>query len=698
MSGLRREQGEHLLGHYLKIGRDGRVTVAVPQAETGQGIWTTLPQLLADELGAAWEMVGVEPAPLLPEYANPLASEEGWLDGFGPLRQHRLTNSGMMRVTAGSTSMRAFEMPFRQAGAAAREMLIAAAASRWGVDARECDTADGFALHGSQRLGFGELAEAAARHTPPSDPRLRQASQRRLAGQPLPRLDLPPKSDGSFRFAGDVRLPDMLFAAARVVPPGGRLTAFSREAAETVPGVRGVIARRGWLAVVADNGWAAQRGLDAASARFRGRSSLDASEVRALCEAAMDGADAETTHRRGDYSAAVRGRTTLTADYWIAPTRHLALEPRTATARWRGATLEVWAPTIAAGLARQVAADASGLTAADINLYPMPPGEPSGTVIEAPAVPIAVELARTLRRPVQVGFPQLASQNLEAAAPPVLARIFALPGASAITAWRMRVATADGLGAALARLTAADRPQSIHDSALRVAVPSYGIGNVSVDSLAVDLPFATGYLRSFPASAFAFATESFIDELARATGGEPLAFRMALLGRNVRLANCIARSAALGGWDGGGRGSTMGLAACSAFGSHIGLLADASLGDGQKVQVHRLVAVVDCGRVANPQIVRQQIEGGLIWGLGQATSQPPHWRGGMPLAVPFEQSGLPRLRDTPRIQVELVASRADPGGVSGLGAVPIAAAVANAIYAGTGRRLRSLPFDPMSAG
>jgi len=684
-----------MFGHYLKIGPDSRVTVAVPQVETGQGIWTTLPQLIADELGAAWELVGVEPVPLASGHSNPLASDEGWLEGFGPLRRHRLRSGGMLRLTAGSTSMRAFEMPFRQAGAAARAMLVAAAADLWGVDPAECDTADGFVVHGGRRLGLGQVAEDAAGRTPPRSPPLRGPGQRPLAGQPLPRLDLPPKSDGSFRFAADIRLPDLVFAAARLVPPGGRLTGFSRQAAERVPGVRKVIARRGWIAVIAGDSWTAKRGLDAAQPRFSGRPGQGAEDFRLSLEAAMDGGEARATFRRGDYSAAVAGGTALTADYSIAPARHLALEPLSATARFRAGRLEIWASSQAPELARQAAADAAGLTIADVTFYPMPSGDPSGRAVEASAIPIAVELARTERRPVQLTFAQRAGQNVDAVAPPALARLFAVPGSPGLAAWRMRVATADGLGETLARLTGAERPGGIRDSALTGAIPPYAIPNVQVDAVPVSLSFATGYMRGYPESALAFATESFVDELARATGGEPLAFRMALLGRNLRLARCISQAAALGGWDGGGPGSTLGLAACSAFGSHIGLVANATIAADQRIAVHRLVAVVDCGRIANPQIVRQQIEGGLLWGLGQTVAAAPQWRAGMPLAQPFAETGLPRLAGTPQIQIELVASDEDPGGVSGLGSVPIAAAVANAIHAGTGRRLRSLPFAPM---
>ncbi|MEO6255561.1 MAG: molybdopterin cofactor-binding domain-containing protein, partial [Sphingomicrobium sp.] len=234
-------------------------------------------------------------------------------------------------------------------------------------------------------------------------------------------------------------------------------------------------------------------------------------------------------------------------------------------------------------------------------------------------------------------------------------------------------------------------------TALDGAIPPYGFEHISIEGVAADSAFPTGYLRGHPQRAMTFFTESFIDELAHAAGAEPLAFRMALLGGNPRLAHCIQAAAAGGNWDGGAGGSTLGLAACSAFGSHIGLLADATIGADQDIEVHRLVAAVDCGRIVNPQLVRQQIEGGLIYALGLARVREPEWAAGMPRSRPIGAIGLPRMARTPQIEVRLVPSNAAPGGVSGLGVAVLAPAVANAIFAATGKRLRSLPFDPAAA-
>jgi isoquinoline 1-oxidoreductase beta subunit len=688
-SDLATRQGEHALGAFLKIGRDGRVTVAVPQVETGQGVWTALPQIVADELGAAWETVAVEPAPLASAYANALAGEEGWLDGIGRLRRFSLAP---MRITAGSTSIRAFEQPLRHAGAVARAMLIAAAAERWDVPVGECDTADGFVLNKARTFTFAELAEEAAGQSPPSNPPLRTSSKRRLAGQPLPRLDLPAKSDGSFRFAADVRLPDMVFASARVAPPGGRLTGFSRQ------GSARFIVQNHWLAVAADNGWSAERTLRAADPRFSAPASPARQDLRALFDSDLHSGDAQHWFSRGDYDSAVEGSRPLSATYWVAPAQHLGLEPLTATARFSGDQLEVWAPTQAPDFARAAAAEAAGKAASRVTLYPMPVGDSGGRALEADAIAMAVELARELKRPVQLSLSPGGTQNHDRVAPAALARMTALPGADGITAaWKMRVATSNGLGSAIRRLAGADKSDALGRTALDGAIPPYAIRDVRVEAVPVSAPFPTGYMRGHPQRALTFFTESFIDELAHAAGLEPLAFRMTLLGGNPRLARCIQAAASNGGWDGGARGSTLGLAACSAFGSHIGLMANATIGADQAVEVHRLVAAVDCGRIVHPQLVRQQIEGGLIWALGLSNVREPEWAAGMPRSRPLGAIGLPRIARTPEIHVHLVPSNSSPGGVSGLGVAVLAPAVANAIFAATGKRLRSLPFDPMAA-
>lgn len=653
-SALVANEGERVFGHYLKVGIDGQVTVAVPQAETGQGIWTGLAQLIADEMGAAWENVAVAPAPDSPVYAN--AQLEG-------------------RVTAGATSVRAFHEPLRRAGAAARELLVRAAASRWGVEPAECTAANGFITHEGKRLGFGEVAEAASR-LDPSDVELRSWGSGGLLGKPLPRLDVPAKSDGSLRFAGDVRLPDMVFAAVRMAPPGGELSGFSRSAAERQKGLQEIIVTRRWLAAIGETWWAAERTLAAARPRFTG---LAGADVGPLLDEALESGDAESQFEQGDYEAAVGSARALGATYRIAPAGHLSLEPLVATARLSNARLEVWAPVQDYDAAHRAASEAAGLERGEVVLYPMPVGDGGGRAIQADAIPIAVELARRTRKPVQLTVSANVTQNQDRLRPPLVARMAALPSADgSIAAWKARLVSGEGI-------------------MLDGAVPPYAIPSMRIDRVQARLPIAIGYMRGGTEALTGFATECFIDEMARALAADPFNFRMGMLSGNVRLAKCLTAATAIGGWEGGAAGSTMGLAAASAFGSHIALLVQAGIGANQRISVERMVVAVDCGRIVNPGLVRQQIEGSLLHALDLATSPAPQFLAGMPVARPLATFASGRLSPLPRIEVELVGGAEAPGGVSGLGHAVCAAAVANALASGSGRRLRSLPFDPMAA-
>ena len=689
-SGLAARDGkEAILGAFIKIAENGRVTVAMPQAETGQGTWTGLAQIVADELGASWEQMAVEPAPSSPLYANRLVN----VPGLKPwtVRETR----ARLRITAGSTSIRAFEQPLREAAAAARALLIAAAARQWNVPPAECDTQAGAVTHEGKSLRFARLAAAAADRDPADvSPR----GPQKLAGQELPRLDLPAKTDGSLRFAADVRLPGMLFASLRMAPPAGRLTGFSEPAARRIAGVRDIVVTDTWLAVVADTWDAAERALIAADPRFTGPSDADSRHLDAAMNAALDSDDGDTLFQRGDYAGAVAGTRPLTATYRIAPAQHLGLEPLSATARFTGDRLEVWAPTQAPEFARAAAAKAAGAPLGAITLYPMPVGSASGRALEADAVPIAVTLAKRTDRPVQLTIPHSVATNHEPLRPPLLARLAALPApGGGLVAWSARIVTTPGLEGALATLAGTALPAPD----LAAAIIPYGVPTIRIDRVPVTLPIRTGYLRGGFDGMASFLTESFIDELARAQGAEPLSFRIGLLGGNVRLAKALMAAASIGGWDGGtgggGGGSSKGLACASAFGSYIGLLAEAHVGPDQRVIVDRLVAAVDCGRAINPALVRQQIEGGLLAALDTATALAPQIVAGMSRARPRRALGLVTLATAPKIEVELIPSREAPGGVSGLASTVLAGTVANAL-ASTARRLRRLPFDLRATG
>jgi isoquinoline 1-oxidoreductase beta subunit len=697
---LRAAEGETLFNAFLKIGRDGRVIVAVPQAEVGQGVYTSLPQILADELGADWRTVAVEPAPVSPLYANRLVAGEaaddsglpGFLQGVGRwAAQEHATRSALM-LTGGSTSIRAFEPLMREAGAGARALLSMAAAERWSVDWEELDTNAGFVVHGRNRIPFAELAEAAAGFDLPENLPVRGGIENRLTGQSLPRLDIPSKIDGSAMFAGDVRLPDMVYAAVRSGPPGSRLVGVDVAAADAVPGAMTVVQNPEWAGAVATNWWAAGRALDAMRPRFEMPVDLPSDRsIAAALAGALDG-EAERLFAAGDMEAGFPGASPVTARYEVGLAPSAPIEPLCATARLTGDRLEIWAPTQAPGLARAAAARAIGFAAAQVTLYAMPVGGGYGRKLETAAVEQAAILAARVGRPVQLVWPRIQEIQRDTFRPAAAAQMTGWMRQGRLQGWLAKIAAPATSSEVAARLGTGSRLITPDRAAAAGAIPPYAIPSVAVDHVRAELGVPTGYWRSGAHSYTCYFTECFIDELARAAGVEPLSFRMQMLTGSPRLARVLAAATSLGGWDGGPPGSGMGLALHNAFGSYIATLVEIEVTRDQKVRVLRAVCAVDCGRVINPEIVKQQIEGGIIHGISAAIGRPLEMANGVPTAQTIGAYGLPVLRDAPEVSVELIESEEEPGGITEL-AVPTAApAVANAYHSLTGQRVRRLPI------
>ena len=696
---LRAAEGETLFNAFLKIGRDGRVIVAVPQAELGQGVYTSLPQILADELGADWRTVSVEPAPISPLYANLLLAEEAAADSaFATLgvdrwtaRQYATRNALML--TAGSSSVRGFEMRLREAGAGARALLSKAAARRWNANWEELDTRAGFVWRDRDRIAFGELAEAAAGETLPDNLPVRGGVDDRLVGQPLPRLDVPAKIDGSARFAADIRLPDMVYAAVRSAPRGSRRVAVDREAAHAVPGTLAILDNPAWIGVAANNGWAAAKALDRLHPRYALPADLPSSAtIAAALTGSLDSGDDDRIYEAGNIDGDFPGASPITAVYQVAVAPSASIEPLAATARVIGDRLEIWAPTQAPSLARAAAARATGFAEEQVTLYPTLVGGGYGRKLETDAIEQAAVMALKLDRPVQLTWPRIQEIQRDAFRPPAAAKLTGWVRQGMVDGWRAQIAAPSAADQLATRLHAAGSFFRADSGPVAGAVPPYEIPNVAVDHLALETAIELGAWRSGAHSYTAFFTECFVDELARAAGQEPLSFRIRLLNQNPRLARVLATATAIGGWDGGAPGGGMGIAAHSAFGSYVATLAEIELTRDQRVRVLRVVCAADCGRVVNPEIVRQQIEGGIIHGISAAVGNPVEIVRGTPTARTIGAYRLPILRDSPDVTVELLDSEEDPGGVTEL-AVPTAApAVANALFSLTGERLRSLPL------
>jgi isoquinoline 1-oxidoreductase beta subunit len=670
---------------WIKIARDGVVSVAVPQLEMGQGITTLIPQIVAVELGADWRQVAVEPAPVSPNYANlPLAARWSalWLpllpglgdDPAGPVTR-RFAEDARFTATADGMSLAAYEAPARAAAASVRAMLAMAAADRWGVDWEACKAQDGFVVHGKRRLSFGELAMDAARFDPPATPPLRPAPARERRGSALrfPRLDTV-------------------------------LASFEKTAAQGADGLISLVRGKRWLAAVASNWWAAEQALVAIAPEFIARDRAATAKIDQALDRALRSGDAEWRVEAGDPDT-VQGRAvSLALRYEVAPALHATLETASATARLSGGRLELWLATQAPEAARRAAAEALGLLPADVVLYPMPAGGSFDRRLEHSHAIEAAVIARECGRPVQLTWSRWQEHVAGWPRPPAAALMQArLDPAGGIAGWTARLALPASarefgrrlFGGQTAWSAMADSAGEGDPLAMEGAVPPYAIADLRVEHVPVRIGLPTARLRGNAHGYTAFFTESFVDELARKAQAEPLSFRIAMLGHDLRLVQCLQRVATLANWGGGSDASGQGLA-CHVIGDHAGggriaVIAIARR-DEDGVRVDRIAAVADIGRIVNLDIARQQIEGGLIFGIGLALGSSTGYAQGLPNTGRLAELALPLLADCPAITVDFVDSDAPPADPGELGVAAVAPAIANALFSATGLRFRKLPL------
>jgi isoquinoline 1-oxidoreductase beta subunit len=694
--------GEPALSGFVKVGNDGHVTVVVPQVELGHGVFTGLAQIVADELGADWRTVAVEAAQPAAAGANQVLARD-WADGIGKAfwSLNNWPDADDFAATGGSSSVRAYEARLRDAGAAARALLCAAAAKRWDADWQALDTHDGFIWHGDERMRFGEVAADAARLTVPSGVAWRSGTENRLVAQELPRIDLPSKVDGSVNFAADIRLPDMVYAAISEGPIGdATVKRLNEAAAKRVMGVLDVVKTDRWVAVVATNWWAANRGLVAAAPRFAVAGDVaDDRTVAMRLQGAFD-EPATRVSALGDVGAAFRGAQVLTQSYSAGPGAHAPIETASATALYKDGALQIWAPTQVPGLAAAAAARAIDLAVDKVVIHPMMVGGSFGARYEDGVVGPAAVLAKKMGRPVQVVRSRTEEMRRDAFRAPAAARMAArVEPDGRISAWyaqvsspatlhEMRARLGDGTTAHAALAAAREMGEP---AAVAGAVPPYDIPVHAIDHHPASIGVPTGDWRGGAHVANVFFRECFIDELAHMTGGEPFGIRMGMLGGNPRLAQCLTRAAAAGGWQGGVPGTNQGLACHTMAGSHIAVMVEARR-DGAGVRVDRIFAVADVGRIINPGIVRAQVIGGLVFGLSAAIGAPVTVERGLAGPARLGELRLPRMADCPKIEIELIISRAEPGGVGELAVPVVAPAIAGALFAAAGVRYRSLPL------
>ncbi|WP_137680222.1 molybdopterin cofactor-binding domain-containing protein [Aurantiacibacter suaedae] len=715
---------------WLKIAADGVVTVAVPQLEMGQGVTTLLPQIVAMELGADWRQVAVEPAPVSGVYANlPLAAR--WASLWMPVLPdlvseprdflvEQFAQGNNFTVTAQGTTLTAYELACREAGASARALLAMAAADKWDVAWEECEAEGGFIRHGENTASFAELALDAARYAAPEVPQLRAQPPAEAAGQmgladeertAFPRLDLPSKVDGSLVFAADVRLPDMVYAAIRHAPlDKATLADFDPALASGQRGLIRLVRGKDWLAALGETWWAAEEALKKVAPQFSYVRTVRSETIAdQLDEAVLRGA-ATVFAKRGNGAEGLQSNEARR--YEVAPAVHATIETSCATARFLDGTLELWLPTQAPEAARVAAARALGISTSNVVLYPVAAGGSFDRRLDnAVAIEVAL-LAREAGRPVQLTWSRWQEHVASYPRMPATGILGAQVSADgAITTLRARLASPPTMREFGRRLfdnkTSWAAVDEVADEADPFAVegmdPPYAIPNVAVEHVPVSIALPSAPMRGRADAITCFMRESFVDEIAQQYEREPLSYRISMLGGDPRLAACLQQAARMAEWDGGAPGTGQGLAchimrdgvtglgeAAPASG-RIAVIATASAGAGG-VRVSRITACVDLGRVVNRDLALQQIEGGLIFGLSLALGSATDYADGLPSHGRLAALGLPTLADCPEIIVEFIASDLPPFDPGEIGVVAVAPAVANAFFAATGLRLRRLPL------
>jgi len=706
---------ETLINAFLKIDTSGQIIVVVPQLEMGQGVNTVLPQILADALGADWRTVAVQGAPVSPLYANSLLAGHYMKGAWATLaedasewavREYATRNA--MMLTGGATSVRMFADAYRDAGLAARVLLCKAAAARWGVDWQSCSISQGLVTDGQRTLRIGELATDAATFVLPETlPAMSGEGEERLWGRDVPRIDLPSKVDGSHNFAADVRLPDMVFASIRQGPAGAlRLKSVREAEAKKTIGFLQLVQREKWVAAIGTNWWAANKALDAVDPVFEvageqdSGARLDTFFIEKALDEAFDSEAGGRLYQSGDLATSFKEARLIRADYRVAPALHLSVEPPCATARVTDELAEIWVASQAPAFCRAAVADALGMSESQVVLYPLSAGGSFGRRMDHDAAVQAAVIAQELKRPVQLLWSRAEDIITDRPRPPAHARMFAklvaggrIEGLSAKVAapsadreiWA-RVARGASERAAMQEAGKAADPRAIS------GLPSlYAIPHFAVDHYPVTLPLPSGRWRSNADSYSCFFTESFMDELAQEAGIDPFSFRIRHMGAQPRMAQCLSTAAAMGGWQGGIMSSGQGLACHAMDNGYIAVMIQANMVGG-RINVKTITAVADIGDQPHPDIARQQIEGGLIFGLAAALGGAAEYEEGLPKRAIMGRMGLPRLADIGDIMVEIMPSESDPAGVGQIGVPAVAPALAGALYTLTGKRYRDLPL------
>ncbi|WP_338690233.1 xanthine dehydrogenase family protein molybdopterin-binding subunit [Bradyrhizobium sp. 26S5] len=664
---------------FIRIGGDGKVVLTMPYVEMGQGTYTSIPMLIAEELEIGLKQVQLEHAPPSDKlYANPLLG---------------------VQATGNSNAMRGGWQPMRKAGATAKAMLVAAAAKRWNVEPASCRAENGEVHHAAsgRKLGYGELATDAAQMPVPENVTLKSPAEFKLIGTPARRLDTPSKIDGSAVYGIDARPPGVKIATLAQSPVfGGRVKRVDDAAAKAVNGVRQIVKLDDAVAVVADHMGAAKKGLAALVIEWDEgpHAKLATSDIARELEAATT-KPGTVAQNIGDADKAMAGAVTkVEATYQLPFLAHATMEPMNCTVHVRPDACEIWVGSQALSRAQAVAAKVLDLPPENVVVHNHLLGGGFGRRLEVDGVIRAVQIAKQVDAPVKLVWTREEDIQHDMYRPYWCDRIaVGLDASGKPIAWNNRFAGSS----VLARWAPPAFRNGLDPDTTEGAIDLvYDIPNFHVEYVRVEPPgIPTAFWRSVGPSHNVFVTESVIDEMAAAAKQDPVDYRKALLGKSPRAKAALELAAAKAGWDGklpAGRGR--GVSLQFVFGSYLAQVAEVEVAKDGSVRVHRVVCAMDCGTVVNPDTVQAQLQSGINFGVTAALYGEITLKDGRIEQTNFDSYQMLRIDQAPAIEVHIVPSSEPPGGMGETGTSGIVPAIGNAIFAATGKRLRKMPVDP----
>jgi len=662
---------------WLKVNSDDTVRIMLSQLEMGQGVMTSMPMLVAEELDVDWSKVKTEWTPADAKYGNP--------------------NFGGQQLTAGSNSVRGMWKILRGAGATARAMLVTAAAQQWSVPENSLTTEKGAVLHkaSNRRATYGSLVDKAASLPVPKDVKLKDPKTFKLMGTDVPRLDIPEKVNGTATFGLDVKLPGLLTArVSRSAVFGGKVKSFNDAKAKAVPGVKHVVQISNGVAVVADNYWSATKGLQALEVTWDDgplANLTSADIIRKYAELAQKAG--KPARVQGNADAAYGGAPKKFERVFEAPfLAHATMEPMNATADVKADSCDVYVPTQGQTACHMAAIAASGLPMAKVKVHTTYLGGGFGRRGEADYVTEAVEISKAVKAPVKVVWSREDDMQHDFYRPISYARMTGAVDASG----KATVFTQHLVQQSLMKRLGSLPPNGVDFISMDgSATLPYDIANIKIEYTEQDPGIPYGFWRSVGASFQGFAVEAFVDELATTAGKDPYEFRKAMLSKAPRHLAALNLAAEKAGWGKPlPQGRARGIAVMEAFGSILAQVTEVSVDAKGAVKVHRVVCTVDCGWVINPDTIRQQMEGGIIYGLSAALKGEITIDKGRVVQKHFNDYPVVRHSEMPKIEVYLVPSFEEPGGIGEPSTALAAGSLVNAIYAATGKRVYKLPVKP----